>query len=284
MPITSQIKGWLNAILSLINLRIETLTADRIEAARLAALVAKGHFSKPAFPILRQFADCEPDSIIEGIVRYKAHLQRYAESNRAGYSFGNEYFSSPDAEVAYVITRVLKPKRILEIGAGNSTRLFREAIKDAHATTELISVDPSPRTTVHTVADQVIQRPVQEIGQTCFQKLQNDDILFIDSSHNISAGSDVVYLVLEIIPGLAPGVLVHFHDIFLPYEYPKEWIVDHRYTWNEQYLIQAWLQESDGFEVLWPGHFLQKTWGGFAQLFEPRPPGTASSLWLRKTA
>ena len=75
---------------------------------------------------------------------------------------------------------------------------------------------------------------------------------------------------------------MHFHDIFLPFDYPREWIVDNKWTWNEQYLVQALLQGSTEFEVLWPGHFLQKTRPEFAGLFDYRYVGTASSLWLRR--
>jgi hypothetical protein len=93
-----------------------------------------------------------------------------------------------------------------------------------------------------------------------------------------------VKLVLNIIPALETGVVVHFHDIFLPFEYPRAWIIDSRRKWTEQYLVQALLQGSHQFEVLWPGHFLQRTFVGLADYFDAKPPGTATSLWLRKVA
>ena len=99
------------------------------------------------------------------------------------------------------------------------------------------------------------------------ETLKCNDILFIDSSHQIRIGNDVVKLLLDIIPALKKGVLVHFHDIFLPYDYPRQWIIDNRWEWNEQYLVQAMLQGSVEFEVLWPGHFLQRTFPNFANLF-----------------
>jgi Methyltransferase domain len=284
MSITTLIKNCINAGLKPLNLRIDSRTAERAETDRLAALVARAHFTRPVFPVLRQFVNCDYSNIREGLYSFRSNLDRFRQSDRSGYRFQNEYFPSPDAEVAYVITRTLGPKRILEVGAGNSTLLFREAINDAGLPTKLIAVDPSPRNLIEDVTDRTIRSPVEQISRCWFQDLLVNDILFIDSTHRISTGNDVVHLILSILPSLRKGVVVHLHDIFLPYEYPQEWVIDHGWGWNEQYLVQALLQGSSDFEVLWPGYFLQKTWAGFADLFDYRPMGTASSLWLRKIA
>ena len=92
----------------------------------------------------------------------------------------------------------------------------------------------------------------------------------------------MVELFLNILPRLKPGVLIHIHDIFLPYEYPREWIMQNRWPWNEQYLVQALLQGSEEYEVLWAGHYHQKTMPDFAKHFPLWQGKDASSLWLRK--
>jgi hypothetical protein len=282
VAITTQIKGFINAVLSPVNLRIETRTAERIETARLAELVARCHFAQPVFPILPQFKNCDPSMIEGAIDKFRAETRRFCDRNREGYCFHNDFFVSPDAEVAYAVARTLRPRRIIEVGSGNSTALFREAICDSNSQTELVAIDPSPTKAIQEVADRIIQSPVEDTSSSWFEDLQPNDILFVDSSHLVSTGNDVVHLMLNIVPKLKAGVVLHLHDIFLPYDYPQQWIVEQRRGYNEQYLVQAWLQNSNDLEVLWPGHFLQKTWTRFADLFEPRPMGTASSLWLRK--
>lgn len=279
---TSFVKHYLNVGLSAFNLQIETNTAERVEANRLAALIDEGHFERPVFPLLSQFASCVPDNIIQAIRTYCAEMQRFTEISRGGYCFQNKYFTSPDAEVAYAILRLLRPKRIIEVGSGHSTTLFREAIRDSSSATKLISIDPSPRRCVDAVADEVIRERLERMSLCPFGRLEANDILFIDSSHHISIGNDVVTLILKILPSLKIGVVVHFHDIFLPFDYPREWIVDNRWTWNEQYLVQALLQGSTEFEVLWPGYFFQKMRPEFGNLFDHSYVRTASSLWVRK--
>jgi hypothetical protein len=140
---------------------------------------------------------------------------------------------------------------------------------------------------VQSVADQVIRRRLEDVSSADLQDLlQSNDILFIDSSHEIRAGNDVVSLFLRVVPELRSGVVIHVHDIFLPFEYPREWIVENtlNVNWAEQYLVQAMLQGSDQFEVLWPGHFLQRTLLGFADHFDGKASGIATSLWLRKAS
>lgn len=118
-----------------------------------------------------------------------------------------------------------------------------------------------------------------------FQKLKENDILFIDSSHVLKTGSDVQYEYLEILPRLNKGVLVHFHDIFLPAEYPQKWILEDHKFWNEQYLLQAFLAFNDSFEILWAGSYMHLNHPDKLEQFfksynkNKRWPG---SFWVRK--
>jgi len=117
-----------------------------------------------------------------------------------------------------------------------------------------------------------------------FGKLKENDILFIDSSHVLKIGSDVQYEYLDILPRLSKGVIVHVHDIFLPAEYPKEWVLKDYIFWTEQYLLQAFLAFNDSFEVLWAGHYMHlkypnKLEDAFSYKRDERLPG---SFWMRK--
>ena len=284
--IKSTFRRWVNKGLALANLRIETRTAERTEIDRLLNLEQTGHFRRQIFPLLPQIARCDPNPLLEALEQYRDRTSRFAKAREEGtYSFSNDYFTSPDAEVAYALVRLLHPKCIIEVGSGNSTHLFREAITDGELNTKLVSVDPSPRREIESVADEVIRRRLEDLSPSELQDvLQPDDILFIDSSHEIRSGNDVVTLFLDVLPRLHSGVVIHVHDIFLPFEYPREWIIRNtlNVNWSEQYLVQAMLQGSDQFEVLWPGHFLQRTLPDFASHFGSNPVGIAKSLWLRK--
>ena len=288
MSLRSKVKHTVNEWLAHFNLKIETRTADRAEMARLLNLEQAGHFRNQAFPVLPQIAKCDPNPLLGALDKHRPQTSRFARPTEDGrYSFSNSYFTSPDAEVAYALIRLLDPKRIVEVGSGNSTYLFREAIMDGRLNTKLVSIDPSPRREVQSVADQVIRQRLEDVPSSDLQDvLQSNDILFIDSSHEIRSGNDVVNLFLRVVPQLRSGVVIHVHDIFLPFEYPREWIVENTLNvdWAEQYLVQAMLQGSDQFEVLWPGHFLQRTWPEFADHFDGKPIGIATSLWLRKVS
>jgi len=114
--------------------------------------------------------------------------------------------------------------------------------------------------------------------------LQSGDILFIDSSHVAKVGSDVNYLFFEVIPRLKPGVMVHFHDVFLPDEYPKVWVIDEGRNWNEQYLLRAFLQFNTSWEVMWSAHFMGTRHRAAVQMTFPRYPalGGGGSFWIRR--
>jgi predicted O-methyltransferase YrrM len=284
MGLLGRVKTALNRILRPMNMRLESRTADLAEAARLEGLAQRGYFNRPIFPVLEQFHRCDPGLVFDAVKKYESQLERFnAEPRPDQYSFANVYYASPDAEVLYTMVRLHKPRRIIEVGSGNSTLLFRQAITDGGLSTRLVSIDPFPRREIARHADEVIRERVEalESGQL-FSRLEQNDILFIDSSHEIKVGNDVLHLFLNVLPSLSPGVIVHTHDIFLPFNYPQEWMVEHRWNWTEQYLLQALLQGSWEFEVLWAGHYFQKTVPRFADHFRFCRGADARSLWLRR--
>jgi predicted O-methyltransferase YrrM len=284
MSLRGRLKSWINLGIHPLGVRLETLAAARADRERLSALASSGHFDAPVFPILDSFRNCNPEALLSAVRRFESDCARFrTPASRDGYRFDNDYFTSPDAEVAYSMVRESAPRRIVEVGSGFSTRLFRAAIMDGGLSTELVSIDPSPRKDVASIADRVFAIRLQEVDEAeLVSSLGPGDILFIDSSHKVETGNDVVTLLLRIVPALKPGVLIHLHDIFLPFEYPREWLVDFGWQWNEQYLVQASLQDSRTLEVLWPGHYLQRTMVDFSKYFHGPSRARASSLWLRK--
>ena len=147
---------------------------------------------------------------------------------------------------------------MLEIGTGHTTRVLAAALKQNmerdHSKGKLVSVDPNPdRFSRIDWEGTVIQVPkaIQDMDLRLIDELESGDILFIDSSHVIAVGNDVVCEYLEILPRLKPGVIVHFHDIFLPSDYPKDAVLKRLCFWSEQYLLHAFLSFNNHFEVLW---------------------------------
>lgn len=185
----------------------------------------------------------------------------HVSDGRGGYHYNNGFFEAVDAEVAYSFVRKHKPRRIIEIGSGFSTRIMAAALAANRERDgidgELIGIDPSPSRVSHHDCVRVIPQRVQDVPLELFQSLQPGDILFLDSSHIVSVGSDVVREYLEIVPRLNPGVLIHIHDIFLPSDYPREAVLRNLCFWSEQYLVQAFLSFNTDFEVLWGSSAMQ---------------------------
>ena len=207
----------------------------------------------------------------------------------AQFHFGQKAFGRVDAEVLYSMVRRFKPQRIIEIGSGMSTLLTAQALRrNAHEgfPCAFTAIEPYPSETLRSeipgLSELVVER-VENVPLERFEELGASDILFIDSSHVIRLGGDVLYEYLEVIPRLRPGVLVHSHDIFLPAHYPREWVLDRRWFWTEQYLLQALLAFNRTFEVLWAGHFMHLHHADQLKIAFPgytgEPPG---SFWMRR--
>jgi predicted O-methyltransferase YrrM len=184
------------------------------------------------------------------------------------YFLDNGAFESVDAEIYYAMIRTHRPARVLEIGAGWSTLLALRALRANRAdgaAGHLLAVEPYPHGFTRTAIDretdlaELRDVPVQELPLATFESLGAGDILFIDSSHVLRIGSDVQYEFLEVLPRLRPGVLVHVHDVFLPGEYPRDWVFgpEHRF-WNEQYLLQAHLADNSRTEVVWGSSWMHR--------------------------
>jgi hypothetical protein len=158
-------------------------------------------------------------------------------------TWGNPWFSGLDLAALYMFVARDRPPRYVEVGSGWTTKIARRAARDVGATVHITSIDPQPRAEIDEVCDVVARHGLEEVDRTIFSLLEAGDILFVDSSHRVFTNSDCVVLFLEILPELKPGVLVHLHDIYLPYDYPMEW--NDRY-YSEQYLLAAWLLAGGG--------------------------------------
>lgn len=285
MSLARAVTNYLNRILRGFNVRVDSLTAERAEMKRLSELEVNGHFEGPVFPVLDQFRDCDPSVIFAELANHEKRYRDFATNPKDGgcYSFDNEYFTSPDAEVLYAIVQLCKPHRIIEVGSGNSTLLSRQAITDAGLTTRMVSIDPHPRREIARYSDEVFTERVENLRDLKpFLDLTEGDILFIDSSHEVKVGNDVLFLLFQVLPSLQPGVVIHIHDIFLPYEYPRRWLVEEKWGWAEQYLVHAFLQGSTQYDVLWAGHYFQANIRDFNNRFLHGRGANAQSLWLRK--
>ncbi|HWM90788.1 MAG TPA: class I SAM-dependent methyltransferase [Thermoanaerobaculia bacterium] len=179
-------------------------------------------------------------------------LREHALEPIPGYDPDNPFFGLVDAAVCYAFLRERRPPLVVEVGSGNSSRVIRAAL-DRNGEGRLVCIDPEPRRDLSGVCHEHRRVPVQEVPLEQLRSVPGDAVLFIDSSHRAGVGSDVNFLFLEVVPALAPGVVVHVHDIYLPEDYPQEWNVDRGFLYTEQYLLQALLCHSAAFEVLWPG-------------------------------
>ena len=203
------------------------------------------------------------------------------------YYLTNSNFGPADAAVLYSMLRRCRPRLLIEVGAGFSTLIARQAIRANEAEghpCRHVCIEPFEMPWLEQLEVEVIREKVERVPADLFLQLSDNDVLFIDSSHVIRPGGDVTYLYLGVLPQLSPGVVIHAHDIFLPFPYPKEWVEEGRF-WSEQYLLQALLIGSPLFEVLLAVHYLHRNFGeDFAAAFPVlrRYPHVGGSFWFRK--
>lgn len=202
----------------------------------------------------------------------------------------NTLYEGLDAETLYAMVRRFKPRRVLELGSGMSTLVIADArARNGSADPAAHAVyDPYPRSDLRTVLGRLAS--VHPISATAvplseFTTLRSGDLLFVDTTHTVKIGSDVNRVILDVLPTLAPGVLVHFHDIYLPYEYPIEFFTELGFSWGEQYLLQAFLALNPEFEILFGNAALARDYA--SEVRELVPSATSSSrpsgFWIRRT-
>lgn len=288
MAISTQVKNTLNTLLKPVRLQIGTTLEDELETARVRALKERGHWGVPRYGQAVAFDDARHLAFLAEVCSgcREGYMALPQEANGAGDGFylRNGWFEPVDAEVLYSVVRHYRPQRIVEVGSGFSTRLTRQAIRDGGLSTRITCIDPLPRADIQAYADRHIASRVEAVPVADIAgQLAENDILFIDSSHKVISGGDVPFLFLEVLPQLRSGVLIHVHDIFLPFEYP-ETVIDLRWDWAEQYLVHAFLAYNGAFEILWPASYMWARQKEEILRYIPVPwlRLSPSSLWLRK--
>jgi predicted O-methyltransferase YrrM len=203
----------------------------------------------------------------------------------------NSQFSWLDARALFVLLRAWRPRRIIEIGSGYSSLLMTDVNRRfLDGATHITCIEPYPRPFLRRSQAGIahlIEQKVQDVPLGEFGRLGAGDVLFIDSSHVAKTGSDVNQICFEIIPRLAPGVRIHIHDIFLPHEYPVDWVLNDNRSWNEQYIVRALLMYTTAFKVLFGSAYAYHAFPDLVRDALALPGGAAfagGSLWLEKCA
>lgn len=234
------------------------------------------------------------ESELEALRLLKAHGKEYGpEVCKYGFREPNAYFCGIDALMLYLILRDLKPKKMVEVGQGFSTRVALAAlernVQETGSECEFISIDPYARIAPEQFPKGLKSRFIREEFQTVALEplLENCDFLFVDSSHVYKFGSDVEFEFNRVYPALRPGTMLHVHDIFAPYNYPRNWIVQEKQFWNEQYFLETFLMFNREFEVHLPMHMLLRQSDEFSKQLQALPllpefDMRANSFYLRR--
>lgn len=205
------------------------------------------------------------------------------KNNNRYFFNGENWYAYGDAAILFCMINHFKPKRYIEIGSGYSSVVALDSCEFAELETDITFIEPYPDLVLGLLNDTddaeklVIKNIAQDTDLTLFDSLQSGDILFIDSSHVVKFASDVLFIISEVLPRLNPGVIIHFHDIFWPFEYPIDWLKEGR-AWNEAYMLKAMLINNNNYEILY--------FDVHPELLKEKMPDTETNfgcgLWLRK--
>lgn len=217
----------------------------------------------PAHPHLEFVVNANRDEYVKWLhtfAKYKTQLQSIQkmdavqDANQPGWN--NGFLPGLDIMALYVLLAELKPKRYVEIGSGNSTKVAHKAKKDLGLDMQIVSIDPFPRAEIDHLADQVIRTPFENLDNTFLKDLDENDVLFVDNSHRVFPNSDATVFFMEVLPELKKGVVVHIHDIYIPYDYPQ-FMCDRFYS--EQYVLAAFLLANPHhYSTILPNYFISE--------------------------
>jgi predicted O-methyltransferase YrrM len=244
--------------------RLRTRAKAVAAAAVHPPLYPTGHFSSPLLgpdDIRTELtARAAPPEWIHldpqlAFVRKTAEAVAAAPHTRGGgrFQYPNGWFRLEDALALHAIVATFRPSRVIEVGSGWSTAALLDSCEALGLDVAVTAIDPYPGRLRSVLRAQdrveVVEARVQDVELSRFKELARNDVLFVDSSHVVKAGSDVVHLLTTVLPQLAPGVVVHFHDVFWPFTYPKEWLDEGR-AWNEVYMLEAFLVGRPDWEII----------------------------------
>ena len=250
-------------------------------------------YGKPPHPQLYALFDRRRKQFAETLETFLDHRERlqaipFDAPDPFEPYWCNGYFQGLDAVALYCLIASNQPRRYVEVGSGHSTKFARRAARDHDLALHITSIDPDPRAAIDELSDAVIRRPLEDVGLAIVDDLRSGDIFFVDGSHRVFTNSDATVALTELLPRLAPGVLVHIHDVFLPWDYPPQ-MADRYYS--EQYLVACHLLSGPGLvEIVLPNFFIctekelhdvlgplwsTMTWAAI--------PTNGTSMWLRRT-
>lgn len=230
----------------------------------------------------------EQEKLVKSFEKYYNELP-FTDSEQQGfrYYFNNSYYSYSDAIILYSFIRHYQPKNIIEVGSGFSSALMLDTKDKFKLDCNITFIEPFPVRLKSLLTDQdknsyrIIEKGLQAVPLEEFSKLTKGDILFIDSTHVSKTGSDVNYIIFEILPILQAGVLIHIHDVFSSFEYPKKWVYEGR-SWNEDYVLRAFLMYNKEFTIKMFTHYLHTHHN---QIFKNMPlcyKNKGANIWLEK--
>lgn len=230
-------------------------------------------------------------ALVQSFYPYYAEMP-YGSDAQEGlrYHFDNSMYTYTDGIFLYSMLRHLRPKRVIEVGSGFSSSLMLDVNALFFSNEmELSFIEPYPKRLLDTISKEdashitLLEKKVQEVPVSFFETLEKGDILFIDSTHVSKCGSDVNYILFDILPVLAPGVFIHFHDIFYPFEYPKGWVYGGR-NWNENYLLRAFLIHNNTYSITLFSHYLHTHHKDLFGALPLAQQNAGGNLWIEKTA
>jgi len=251
-----------------------------------------GH-GKPPHPGLYEVIDRNRATyrdLLRGLLAYQSIFAQIkdakAETDPNQPAWNNSFLPGLDIVTIYGMLAHFQPAQYVEVGSGNSTKVAAKAIRDQGLATRITSIDPYPRAEIDQLAQTIVRKPFENTDFSFLYELKANDILFIDNSHRVLPNSDATVFFLEVLPRLAPGVIVHIHDIYLPYDYPQ-FMCDRAYS--EQYMLAAFILANPGkYETILPNYFISQDaeLSGILQPLwqQPALQGVEShggSYWLR---
>jgi len=229
-------------------------------------------------------------ALVDRIKRHYPALP-FRDSQQPGqrYCYNSRNYSYGDAIMLGSLLSELRPKRYVEFGSGYSSCAALDVRDAQRIDMQCTFIDPYPKLLRDLLAGtptsnyRIVESPAQDIDVALIDELEAGDVLFIDSTHVTKAGSDVNFHVFNLLPRLKSGVYVHFHDVFFPFEYPPEWFFEGNRSWNELYLLRAFLAHNEAFEIVLFNHYLARRFPDVMRaampLFTNNPGG---ALWIRK--
>lgn len=310
-PLMDLILAPLSLVSSVWSLYVRSAGFERMPLARkiflrIGVLPVRRHYYEPFFDPADFRQSLEKERILPGIdlqenqqlalldtMHYQVELSGFPiERNGNGtFYYNNDFFAPGDAEFLYAMIRCYRPRRIIEVGSGNSTLMMLNAL-DANLMDDnsyecaLTCIEPYESPWLEERGVTVLRKRVEEIDPTFFSALESGDMLFIDSSHVIKPQGDILYLYLQILPRLQSGVFVHIHDIMTPRDYFSNWLIDKLQFWNEQYLLEAFLAMNNNFSVVAALNFLKHhhfdRLAAVCPILAQKPASEPGSFWIKR--